>query len=545
MKRKFVIVITAITVFRLSVSAQTTADGIKAFRYEKLMSAEKVLSQVVKQTPEDVTARYWLVRSFLNRNELKNAEMIVSSAPVGIQNQPLYKVIQGALLLHKGDTVTARSDFEMALGTSRKKDPAIQFAIAEVNIEAQKGNIMYAIDMLDEAIKRDKKNAALYSAKGDAYRRLLNGSDAFRNYQVAAELDPSSPVNYYKIGKIYQTQNNDAIFTGYYADAIKADPEFAPVYFQLYYYFYYKDVNKALENLQKYIAHSDPDKKNAYLLTDLYFVSKKYNEAINQAKATIEADNGHPKPRIYKLLAYSYDALNDNKSAEDNLKTYFSKESDSNYAAKDFELMAKIATNNKQDDQAAIWYEKAYQLEKNNTEKVEMVRKLAQFNKAHKQYDKQAYWYDQLYALKADMTNVDIFNWGIANYNAHNYLMADSVFGMYETKYPEQSFGYYWRAKSNAAIDTAMETGVAIPHYENLIRVGLRDTANANTRKWLIQAYGYIAAYKVNKEKMYKDALTCYDKILSLDPGNNDAEKYKSILEKIIETNPVKPDNNK
>ena len=50
---------------------------------------------------------------------------------------------------------------------------------------------------------------------------------------------------------------------------------------------------------------------------------------------------------------------------------------------------------------------------------------------------------------------------------------------------------------------------------------------------------------KVNKEKLYKDALTCYDKILSLDPGNNDAEKYKSILEKIMETNSVKPDKNK
>jgi hypothetical protein len=68
---------------------------------------------------------------------------------------------------------------------------------------------------------------------------------------------------------------------------------------------------------------------------------------------------------------------------------------------------------------------------------------------------------------------------------------------------PEQSFGYYWRARSNAAMDTAMETGIAVPFYEELIKVASKDTANANNRKWLIQAYSYVAAFKVNKEKMY------------------------------------------
>jgi tetratricopeptide (TPR) repeat protein len=134
------------------------------------------------------------------------------------------------------------------------------------------------------------------------------------------------------------------------------------------------------------------------------------------------------------------------------------------------------------------------------------------------------------------MSNVDIFNWGVANYNAQNYQAADSVFGIYATKYPGQSFGYYWRARSNAAMDTAMETGIAVPFYEELIKVASKDTANANNRKWLIQAYSYVAAFKVNKEKMYTDALAYYDKILQLDPGNDDAEKYKGILEKMIES---------
>ena len=43
------------------------------------------------------------------------------------------------------------------------------------------------------------------------------------------------------------------------------------------------------------------------------------------------------------------------------------------------------------------------------------------------------------------MNNVDIFSWGVADYNAQNYVKADSIFGLYAAKYPDQTFGYYWR----------------------------------------------------------------------------------------------------
>ena len=518
-----------------STFAQTTAEAVKQFHYEKQASAAQTLQQVLAANPTDIEAYYWLSRvQLVADTNADNPSFPVM--PENLKTQPLAKVVQGILLLKQGDTVQAKNLFTEAIGNTRKKDPSIQLAIADAVIDAPNGNLNYAMELLDEAEKKDKKNPSIFIARGDAYRKLYNGSEAFKNYQEALLLDKTNPVPYYKIGKIYQTQNNTDVFTEYYNNAIKADPSFGPVYYQLYYYYYSRDVNRAMENLQKYIALSDPGIKNNYLLTDQYFVSKKYTEAISEARKIVAAESTKTKPRIYKLLAFSYDALKDSHNAGENLKLYFEKAEDSLYTADDFELMAKIAEANKEDSLVSIWYEKALTLQNDLKKKADIVKKIIAFDKKLKLYDKQAFWFAQLRSLPVEMSNVDIFNWGVANYNAHNYEAADSVFGIYATKYPEQSFGYYWRARSNAAMDTAMETGIAVPHYEDLIRVASKDTVNANNRKWLIQAYGYIAAFKVNTEKKYADALTFYDKILQLDPGNNDAEKYKELLEKMIDS---------
>jgi tetratricopeptide (TPR) repeat protein len=514
---------------------QTTVEGVKQFRYEKPAAAEQTFRQVLAKNPSDLEAYYWLARIALATDSGGKA-IFFPPVPDNVKAQPLVKVVEGIISLKQGDTIRSMNLFNEAIGTGRKKDPALQLAIADAVIDAPRGNLSYALALLEEAEKKDKKNPQIFIARGDAYRKIYNGSDAFKNYQSALALDKTNPVPYFKIGKIYQTQNNTEVFTEYYNNAINADPSFGPVYYQLYYYYYSKDVNRAMENLQKFIALSDPGVKNNYLLTDQYFVSRKYNEAISEAKKIISIESAKTKPRIYKLLAFSYDALKDGRNAGENLKLYFEKADDSLYTPDDFELMAKIAETNKEDSMVSIWYEKALTLQPDPKKKADIVKKIIAVDKKLKLYDKQAYWFGQLRLLPAEMSNVDIFNWGVANYNAKDYVAADSVFGIYATKYPEQSFGYYWRARSNAAMDTAMETGIAVPHYENLIRVASKDSLNANNKKWLIQAYGYIAAFKVNTEKKYDDALVYYDKILQLDPGNNDAEKYKEILEKMIDS---------
>lgn len=534
MQKKLFSTVLALATIILIAGAQTIDEGRKLFEYERYRSAIDVLKKVTAANPQDINGWYWLTRSQLAAGYKDSATLSVEQIPVDVRSQPLGKVIQGAILLHKEDSMASIQLFTEAIGTKRKKDPIIQLAVANAMIDAPKGNLLKAIELLKEAAERDKKNTWIFLSMGDAYRKLYNGSEAVKAYQEAIDADDKNAEAYYKIGKIYQTQNNVEVFSEYYNKAIQADPDFAPVYYPLYYYYYFRDVNKALEYLQTYISKTDYSIENEYMLTDLYYVSKKYNEAIQTAQQVLLKEGNNVKPRIYKLMAYSYDGLEDLNNAEKWMKDYFEKENDTNYVAKDFDLMGKIATKQNENNEAVVWYEKGYQLEKDTTAKIEYVKKIMALYKAEKNYSQQANWNGELYKLNAPFTNVDIFNWGVAHYNAKNYQMADSVFGIYATKYPDQTFGYYWRARSNAAIDTAMEMGIAIPHYEDMIDVALKDTTSVNNKKWLIEAYGYIAAYKVNAEKKYDSALQLYDKILELDPANNDAEKYKEILEKIM-----------
>lgn len=74
--------------------------------------------------------------------------------------------------------------------------------------------------------------------------------------------------------------------------------------------------------------------------------------------------------------------------------------------------------------------------------------------------------------MERKTNNIDLFNWGLAHYRAKEYLQTDSVFGLYTTRYPEDIYGYYWRAQASAAIDTSMTNALAIPYYNKVVEIG-------------------------------------------------------------------------
>ena len=323
------------------------------------------------------------------------------------------------------------------------------------------------------------------------------------------------------------------MYLKYFNEAVAADPSFAPALYELYYHYYFRDVHVAMDNLKKFIQASDPSISHQYMLTDLLYASRKYEEAIGHASELIQLQDMQAEPRLYKLIAYSYNELKNQEKAKEYMLQYFSRENDSNYVPKDFELMGTIYSSMPgKEDSTEFYYVRAMQQTTNDTTRLEYIQKLATLYSDTKNYKKQADWLGKYYAANKNSTNRNLFDWGVAAFLAKEYGRADSIFMIYEEKYPGERYGYYWRARSNAALDSNMEKGLAIPHYLKLVEIASQDTTDDVNRKRLIESYGYLAAYAANTEKNYASAIAYFTRLLALQPDNTDAKRYIEILQK-------------
>ncbi|MGZ3849319.1 MAG: tetratricopeptide repeat protein [Flavisolibacter sp.] len=516
-----------------SLLAQNLQEANQFLYYERYQGAENAFHTLLLQQPGNAEAWYGLTRSYLAEHKPGKAMDSLLLAPPAIREKPFYDVARGAILLEENKKDSAAVFFNSALKETREKDENVLGAVARSHIESPNGDPVYASALLTKAAKRDRKNPAWAVLKGDAYRKANNGSEAYKSYKDALELDPHHAAAYHKLGEIFLTQKNPELYVDYFLKAVAADSNYAPSLYQLYTYYFYRDVPKAFAYYKTYVARADASLQSEYDLTDLLYLSKDYEMAIDKAKRLMASQGAELKPRIYKLLAYSYAEKKDSALALNYMHQYFGHEKDSNLIAKDFETMAGLfaALPGKQDS-ALVFYEKAAGLEKDSAALYKYYKNLAVLAKSQKDYAQQAKWLSKYYSGNEEASNVDLFNWGLAYFLAQDYHMADSVFGLYVKKYPEQSFGYYWQARSNAALDKEMAHGTAIPYYEKLVEVMQKDSTNANYKKWMVEAYGYLAAFKANNEKNYPVAIQYFQKVLAVDPANADAKRYIDILQK-------------
>ena len=517
----------------VALHAQSLETANQLLYYERYQSSVTNFHTLLNQQPANAEAWYGLTKAYLLQKKGAKAIDSLRLAPSGIYSDPYYEAALGAALLDQNKKDSAALYFSHALKQTKEKNANILAAVAQAHINSKNGDANYAIDLINKAIKRDKKNAAWDVLLGDAYRKLNNGSEAYKAYKSAIEKNEGYAAAYHKTGEIFLTQKNSELYLEYFTKAITADANYAPSLYQLYLYYFYHDVSKAFQYYNDYVAKSDPSLQTEYDLADLLYLTKDYNKAIQKANSLAATQGDQLKPRIYKLLAYSHIELKDSATAIGYMQHYFGKEADSNFIAKDFETMALLYGNTEgKQDSAIVFYEKAASVQKDSAALFGYYKNLSDMAKANKDYAAQAKWLEKYYSGNDKATNVDLFNWGLAHFLAENYAMADSVFGIYVGKYPEQSFGFYWQARSNAALDKEMTQGTAIPHYKNLIAALEKDTANSNYKKWMVEAYAYLAAYEANTEKDYTEAVGYFQKVLEVDPENADAKRYIAILEK-------------
>lgn len=533
MKKYLYSLVLASVMFGNSLFAQSVDQGKKFYYYQRYNSAKDNLEKVLAANPNNIEATYWLGQTLLDMENVDGARALYQKALATNGNAPLLLVGTGHIELLDGKKEEARQRFETALSLTKSKDVEIINAIGRANVDAKDGDADYAIEKLTLATQIKKfNNPDTWIVIGDAYRKKVDGGSAVQSYQRALDLNPTMAEAKHRIGRIYLTQKNSEIFLPAFEDAIRMDANYAPAVYDLYYYYFSRDINKAKDYFDKYLAVSDPTPENDYEKTAILYASRRYDEAISTANNFIAQLGDKADPKYYKLIAYSYDEKKDSLNAKKFLEQYFTKQKEDGFLPKDYEFLANtLAKFPGNEAQAMANYDKAIAMDTAMESKLELMTNAAALAKKTGDRIGEAKYLGQVYSAKKDPNNVDLYNWGFANYQAALYPQADSIFAIYTEKYPNEIFGYLWRARANQAMDTTMAQGLAVPHYEKLGEMALSLDA-AKYKGQAVSSYFYLVQYHNDIKKDPAKALEYIEKVLAVDPANETAVKIRDILSK-------------
>lgn len=552
MRKLSISLLLTVTCIGGKVTAQTVEQGKQFLYYERYKSAQDAFEKVLAANPNNIDAVYWLGQTMIHRKDTRDtagAKALYQKMLTTNGNAPLLLVGMGHVELLYGNTTDSRQRFETAISLTKEKDVNVLNAVGYANVDAKAGDANYAIQKLNLAAEtKHFNNAETYVLLGDAYRKLLDGGNAVTNYNKAVGLDPKLAEAKMKIGIIYLTQNNRDYFLPAFEEATKIDPAYAPAYQQLFMYWYFRDVNKASGYLDKYLANSDPGPEAEYLKADMLYASSKFADARTRAQQLISQMDGKVIPRMYRMVAYTSDTLGDLSAAKEAMTNFFSKADTSSERGLDYKILptdyeefAKIYAkmpDSASQSQAFPYYSLAIGLdtvpenkEKYANEGLVLAKKLGNKQAA-------AMLSGAMYAAAKNPSNSDLFKYGMANYSAGNYKKADSLFcGIYESKYPDQIYGYLWCAKSKQAQDDSTNSqGLAVDAYEKLAKFARSIPDSAKYKDQTVAAYYYLASYYNDIKKDKPKAVEYMQKVLEVDPSNATA---RQIIEQL--TKPPKP----
>ena len=517
-------------------NAQHIEDAKQLIETERYKSAEILLERELENTNVDPEINYLLVKSYLEQDKISEAEKYVTTYLPSAKNEnadPVNRLAYARYLLNSGQKQAAENILSALLADKKnKKNPELLLRMAEVVIEEKDGDATSALTWLELAGKKDKQNTEADIMRGLAYRKLGDATNAYIAYQHAIKNDPKNVRAYYLLGKIFTAQKNPDIYMEHFLKAYSIDSTYAPVLEELYNHYYTRDIRKAKIYLEKYVQNTDYSIRNDYYMTDMMYLTGDYPQAIVNAKMIINKEQANAQPRLYKLIAYSYAKSGDSITALQYIRDYLSKEKPDRLIAADFELAAQLMKNIKGQEEGAIgYYSIAVDMDTIQARKAKYAQSIADLYKQKEDYIHQAQWLGKLYQRKEKANNIDLFNWGLAYYMGKEYKMTDSVFSVYTERYPENIYGYYWRALANASIDTAMTAGLAIPFYLKVAELGENDKV-AN-KKMLLKAYGYLGGYEANVTRNYEASLSWFEKYAEMEE-NAEVKQYIDTLQQWI-----------
>ncbi|MDE3251233.1 MAG: tetratricopeptide repeat protein [Bacteroidota bacterium] len=472
------------------------AEGIKMLDYEKNKSAKEVFQKAYDANPKDPQTIYWLGQALLalhtdekGNDQLNAAKALYQKGLQEVGSDPWLLVGMGQVeILENGDMNSVKQKFEQAITAStptrgrnkNKPDADILNAIGRANAEVaiNQGDHQYAIDKLKEAMTLDLTNPRIPINLGINYLKLggQNGGEAVKAFMEAINRDPQNARAYYRIGKVYESQNNKELFEQYFAKAVVADQTFPPVYFAYYDYYQNKDVNLAKDYLSNYIKYADKDPKNDLWEANYLFLAGSYAESLAKVKQIDASVGAKALPKINLLYALNYDRLGDSLQSKNYLTQYFANETVDKILPSDYELAVKVFSKFPGNEAQAVSYlQKAIDSDTSKVNKLNYMSQAADLYAKAKNYTEQLKWLQKQADLRGTMGEYDYYTMTFAAFNAKDYTETINLAKKYMIAFPgkPQPYAFYTRAAKASDPDTTTGTGAVYLSYLDSVLTGL------------------------------------------------------------------------
>jgi tetratricopeptide (TPR) repeat protein len=463
--------------------------GIKFLNYEKNKSAKEAFQKAYDANPKDPQAIYWLGQALLATDggdptpaQVQAAKDLYQKGLNEVGSDAWLLVGMGHIgILQKEDMNAVKQKFEQAItsttetkGKNKGKPNAdILNAIGRANAEVASnlGDHAYAVDKLKQAATIDLVNSDILVNLGINYLKMggENGGDAVKAYQEALTRDPKNARAAYRMGKIYQSQNNKDLFEQNFNNAIAADPAYPPVYYNYYEYYATRDVNRAKEYLDKYIATADKDPILDLLLADYLFRSGKYSESLAEVNKLNASVGTKALPKLDILYALNYDRSGDSVKAKEHLTSYFANAPVDKIVPGDYELAVKVFSKFPGSEAQAVGYlEKALASDTSKVNKIAYMGQASDLYEKGKMFPQAIEWYQKKVALRGGpYSEYDYYKLITLSVGAKSHATTIDLAKKYMTDYPGKLTPY--RPFKMAALASDPDTtGVAAAHLAYL-----------------------------------------------------------------------------
>lgn len=542
--------------------AQTPApDAITLMSMGRFDEAKTLLTRNAQQNPSMQT-NFEVGYGYLRAGQPDSARIwFEKGLPLDGKREPLNETGVALTYLVQKDAANTEPKLAEVIKKSKGKNAEILYRIGEAYtgyLTPDSGSIkprypqvvdaVKALDYLNQATERDKKNAAIQLALGDAHYLNRDAGTAVNRYESAMELGMMPARVYQRIGDIYWQGRQFNLSVENYKKAIEANKDYAPAYRQLAELYYLVNRYKeAADYTDQYIQVAG-DKRRDMLLrsAQFHFLAKEYQKAadvINANRAALTSN-----PIVYRIEGWSQSALKQPREAITSIETFIAKAPEK-VIYDDYKYLgqAYLGLDPQRPDSLKAMTDSVG---------ITYLEKAAPFDTTDNLYSDVAKYYYRAkkhpqaiaaldsadkHGYKADAQ--DLFRYGMSNYtlgfgrdslgklvrDTLRFAKADSALALSQKPTPEYAPTVLYRAKANYYAYTpeaAVRNGKAKPFFEQFIgMVEDKETERNRYKKDLALAFKYLISYHelVTKDKTAR--ANWLKKGLALLPNNKDLAK--------------------